>query len=89
MTMEKQLPEHYYTMLHELQAIDFVLVELTLYLDTHPFDNQAIQQYNQCTQKRMQLAQCFEVEFGPLQSYGRAYTRHPWQWVETPWPWQV
>jgi spore coat protein JB len=87
--LEKQLPAHYYTQLHELQAIDFVLVELTLYLDTHPLDSHALEQYNQCAQKRMQMARQFEAEFGPLQSYGRSFSKHPWQWVETPWPWQV
>jgi spore coat protein JB len=87
--MEKQLPGHYYTMLQDLQAVDFVLVELTLYLDTHPLDSHSIQHYNQCAQKRMQLAHQFEAEFGPLKSYGQSFTRQPWQWVETPWPWQV
>jgi len=86
---ENQLPEHYYTMLEELQAVDFVLVELNLYLDTHPFDGAAIQQYNQCAQKRMQLAHQFQMEFGPLMPFGHAFSKHPWQWVETPWPWQV
>ncbi|MCR8634617.1 spore coat protein CotJB [Paenibacillus radicis (ex Xue et al. 2023)] len=87
--MEQQLPEQYYTKLQELQAVDFVLVELTLYLDTHPTDVQALKQYNQCAHTRMKLAHEFESAFGPLQSYGRSYSRHPWQWVETPWPWQV
>jgi hypothetical protein len=30
------LPDSYYTQLRDLQAVDFVLVELMLYLDTHP-----------------------------------------------------
>ncbi|SDI20541.1 spore coat protein CotJB [Paenibacillus naphthalenovorans] len=87
--MQQPLPEHFYTMLQELQAIDFVLVELTLYLDTHPLDVQAIQQYNQHAHQRMHLARRFETEFGPLMAYGHSYSRHPWQWIETPWPWQV
>jgi spore coat protein JB len=87
--MDRKLPEHFYTMLEELQEVDFVLVELTLYLDTHPLDSQAIQQYNQFAQKRMQLAGRFEMEFGPLKSFGQSFTRQPWQWIDTPWPWQV
>jgi spore coat protein JB len=87
--VEYQIPAQYYARLEELQTVDFVLVELTLYLDTHPLDNQAIQQYNQCAQKRMQLAHQFEVEFGPLKSFGQSFSRQPWQWVDTPWPWQV
>jgi spore coat protein JB len=83
------MPEHYYTRLQELQAVDFVLVELTLYLDTHPLDAQALQQYNQCAHQRQQLCHQFEAEFGPLKHFGHSYSGQPWQWVETPWPWQV
>ncbi|AEI39754.1 spore coat protein CotJB [Paenibacillus mucilaginosus] len=85
----KALPEQFYTQLQELQAIDFVLVELTLYLDTHPGDAQAIAQYNQFAQYRMGLAHQFQQEFGPLTSYGHSFSKQPWEWVEVPWPWQV
>jgi spore coat protein JB len=87
--MSNPMPDHFYKQLHDLQAVDFVLVELTLYLDTHPDDMASIQQYNQFAQKRMEMAQKFELEFGPLMPFGHSFTRHPWQWVETPWPWQV
>jgi spore coat protein JB len=87
--MSSQVPERYYECLYDLQAVDFVLVELTLYLDTHPDDLGSIQQYNQFAQKRMHLAKQFELEFGPLMPFGHSYTKQPWQWVEAPWPWQV
>lgn len=87
--MKQPLPPHYYTLLEELQAIDFVLVELTLYLDTHPEDAQALEQFNKCVQQRQHLAQRYESEFGPLLQFGRSYSGYPWQWVEPPWPWQV
>lgn len=87
--MSHALPEHYYSKLQELQAVDFVLIELTLYLDTHPQDHQALHQYNQCAQNRMQLAHQFEMEFGPLKSYGQGFSKQPWQWIDSPWPWQV
>ncbi|NOU69500.1 spore coat protein CotJB [Paenibacillus sp. LMG 31461] len=86
---ERALPEAYYTQLRDLQAVDFVLVELTLYLDTHPDDLSVLQQYNQFAHKRMHMAQQFEMEFGPLMPFGHSFTKAPWQWVETPWPWQV
>src|SRR5699024_6461903 len=44
--MNKTLPPDYYELLEEIQAVDFVLVELTLYLDTHPHDFDAIEQFN-------------------------------------------
>lgn len=86
--VQNQLSEEYYHLLHELQAVDFVLVELTLYLDTHPNDQAAIQQFNQFAQKRHQLAYQYEAQFGPLLQF-RSFSRYPWQWAEPPWPWQV
>lgn len=87
--MQNQMPDEYYCMLKELQELDFVLVELTLYLDTHPMDTLAIQQFNQMAAKRQQLAGHFEMKFGPLLGFGHSYSRSPWQWNDTPWPWQV
>jgi spore coat protein JB len=87
--MAKTLPSEYYQQLEEIQTADFVLVELTLYLDTHPTDMQAIQQYNQYAQYSKQLKEKFESNFGPLQqrSVNRANDR--WAWSSEPWPWQV
>jgi len=85
--MEKKVDEQFYKLLHELQAIDFVLVELNLYLDTHPTDIQAIQQFNQFAQARAQVAARYEAAYGPLVQ--RSFSQAPWQWSETPWPWQV
>lgn len=85
----RQLPAEYYQMLEQLQAVDFVLVELTLYLDTHPTDMDAINQFNQFSKERRQLKKAFEQQFGPLLQYGNSYTSYPWNWADSPWPWQV
>jgi len=81
--------EAYYKLLHELQQLDFVLVELTLYLDTHPYDMQAVQQFNQFAQRRLQVAQAYESRYGPLLQFGHSFSRYPWDWSNAPWPWQV
>ena len=75
--------------LEELQKVDFALVELSLYLDTHPNDLQAVRQFNQLAQRRAQIAYAFETKYGPLMQFGHSYSRFPWQWPDTPWPWQV
>jgi spore coat protein JB len=85
----KQMPKEYYELLEQLQAVDFALVDLTLYLDTHPHDYQAIQQFNQLAQKRKQLKKQYETSYGPLQQYGNSYSNYPWNWDDAPWPWQV
>ena len=87
--MSKKMPPEYYQLLEEIQAIDFVLVELNLYLDTHPNDVDAVKQFNEAAQKSMHLKHNFEQKFGPLMHFGRSYSGYPWNWDDTPWPWQV
>lgn len=73
----------------ELQQLDFVLVELTLYLDIHRDDKQAIEQFNRTAQQRARVAAAYEAEFGPLLQFGLSYSRYPWDWAQSPWPWQL
>jgi spore coat protein JB len=73
----------------ELQAIDFVLVELTLYLDTHPDDTQAIAQFAQFQRRKTALMAQFESAFGPIRGFGNSPVGSQWTWAEGPWPWQV
>ncbi|CAM3448659.1 spore coat protein CotJB [Marinicrinis lubricantis] len=87
--MKASIGPEYYDMLLKLQETDFVLVELNLYLDTHPHDMAALQQYNRCAQHRKQLAEQFELRYGPLMHFGHSYSKHPFAWPDTPWPWQV
>lgn len=84
-----QVPAAYYQLMEQLQAVDFVLVELTLYLDTHPGDQQSIQQFNQFAKERKRLKKLFESQFGPLLQYGNSYSAYPWNWSDSPWPWEV
>lgn len=85
----KPVPNEYYQIMGELQVVDFILVELTLYLDTHPDDVEAINQFNQFAKERKRIKKAFESQFGPLLEYGNSYSGYPWNWKDTPWPWQV
>jgi len=87
--MSKTMPPEYYELLEELQAVDFVLVELTLYLDTHPEDYNAINQFNHYAKQSKQLRKQYEKQYGPLMQYGKSYSGYPWNWDDAPWPWQV
>jgi len=89
MQQQQTLSDDYYRCLLELQTVDFVLVELTLYLDTHPGDEQAVRQFNENAKRRAQLAYQFESKFGPLMQFGHSFSGFPWNWPQTPWPWQV
>ncbi|MDR0270957.1 MAG: spore coat protein CotJB [Paenibacillus sp.] len=81
--------QQYYELLERIQVVDFALVELNLYLDTHPDDLKRIEQYNQLAQERIPLVRRFQELYGPLMHFGHAYSRFPFEWPQTPWPWQV
>ena len=87
--MAKPLPQEYYMQLEEIQAADFVVMELTLYLNTHPTDQQAIAQYNQFARHSKQLKRVFESQFGPLQQGSLNPSQTIWAWSDSPWPWQI
>lgn len=85
----KQMPPEYYQLLEQLQAVDFVIVDLTLYLDTHNDDAEAIKQFNHFAKERKKLKKVIESKFGPMQQFGNSYSGYPSNWDDSPWPWQV
>lgn len=75
------------SMLTYLMELDFALVETTLYLDTHPTDDNALKLHNTLVDKYKNLECAYESKFGPLTS--KSKSMNPWQYVEEPWPWQI
>ena len=71
-------------LLKEITAVDFSIIDLHLYLNTHPTDRNALTTYNSLVTKAHMLKQNYERSFGPL-SYG-SYSPCPWQWINEPWP---
>lgn len=78
-----------YRMLEEIQAVGFVLIELNLYLDTHPDDERALREFNTYGQQLRRLKTQYEARYGPLLSSGYSPSQFPWKWVNEPWPWDM
>ena len=76
-------------LLKSLMELDFIAVDLGLFLNTHPDDNDAIAAYNQVITAADTVRMKYEETFGPLCSF-RSYAANTqaWQWMENPWPWQ-
>jgi len=74
-------------LLKEIMAVDFTIVELNLYLDTHPGDRNALMLYNSNVQRSRMLRQRYESMYGPLNAL-MSTSSYPWQWIEGPWPWE-
>lgn len=74
-------------LLEEVMAADFYLVELNLYLDTHPCDQNAINLLNQSIQRARMIRDNYERFYGPLTAMN-SFSKYPYQWIESPWPWE-
>ncbi|MBP3381765.1 MAG: spore coat protein CotJB, partial [Clostridia bacterium] len=53
------------TLLQRIRAYDFAIVEMNLFLDTHPTDEQALCLFHMYQEKREQLISAYEASFGP------------------------
>lgn len=73
-------------MLKELQALDFKLYDLQLYLDTHPFDEEALCLYQDTVDEAADKREEYENKYGPLTAVNAA-TECEWLWISNPWPW--
>ncbi len=73
--------------LKEIQELDFRMLDLQLFLDTHPFETKAVEEFNSASKKLGAMKTHYERLYGPLMLTGDNYTT-PWQWIEGPWPWQ-
>ena len=77
-------------MLKRLQEMEFVAIELNLYLDTHPCDSDALNDYNCAVEMVRKLMAEYEVCFCPLLPFCMAVTKDDkWQWADGPWPWAM
>lgn len=75
-------------MLREIGMIDFVVIEMTLYLDTHPNDRNAIEYFNHYIRLKNQALRDYAAKYGPLTlSTADSYSKE-WKWATKPMPWE-
>lgn len=74
--------------LAELQALEFVLEELGLYLDTHQDDSEAFALYQQYAALEKSGREKYEAMYGPLCKTSVASQKSFHAWLRDPWPWE-
>ncbi|MEA4815445.1 hypothetical protein SDC9_210273 [bioreactor metagenome] len=76
-------------LLSRLTALDFMAVDIALFLNTHPEKMEAIKFYNRIIMMADTLREEYEKSYGPLCSF-RSYAQNEnkWDWINNPWPWQ-
>lgn len=74
--------------LAELQALEFVITELGLYLDTHSDDEEAFQLFQQYVALEREGRAKYVSMYGPLFQTDAADCK-TYTWLHDPWPWEV
>lgn len=74
------------TALSQLQALEFVLLELGTYLDTHSDDTEAFTLFQQMSEMERNARANYEKQFGPLTRRAAAADSR-YTWLNDPWPW--
>jgi spore coat protein JB len=71
----------------QIQAIAFSMLDLRLFLNTHPRDMTAISLFNKYKVKYDAAVAEFERQHGP---YNTNYdtSGNMWHWIDDPWPWE-
>ena len=75
------------TPLNELMAIDFVVDELSLYLDTHKDDKEAFEQYQSVLALSREAHKRYVETCGPLTKTDMLGMKK-YAWLNDPWPWE-
>ncbi len=72
-----------------IQEVQFVCIELNLFLDTHPNDKCALRDFNCFSKHLKELIEMYECNFGPLFNFGLSQNPGRWMWNDPLWPWQI
>ncbi len=73
----------------QIQQWQFTLVDLNLYLNTHPMDKMALITYNTLAKQLHELIMAYNTKFGPIMGFGHAEGGvEEFLWIKSPWPWQ-
>ncbi len=75
-------------LLKELMQLDFMAVDLALYLNTHPDEKEAIEEYNKIIRATDVVREKYEAMYGPLCSFRSISKEDRFDWTDNPWPWQ-
>jgi spore coat protein JB len=76
-------------LLKKLSILDFMLMDLGLYLNSYPTCQKALAIHSQAAKDAEHLRQEYETKFGPLRSCSPYSDHTSWRWTQTPWPWET
>lgn len=75
-------------LMDKINQYSFAVNEATLFLDTHPFDTEALAYFQKYRALRVEAIQEYAKYYAPLVIDYAVSDNTPWSWVNEPWPWE-
>lgn len=75
-------------LMQKISELQFAAVDLNLFLDTHPDNQEALTLYKNVVNTLNSVKYDYETMYGPL-SPAMSSCDAPFEWVKDPWPWQI
>ncbi|MDD3369497.1 MAG: spore coat protein CotJB [Lachnospiraceae bacterium] len=90
MNPRKQMTPEQRKLLHDISVLDFVVVEMTLFLDTHPDNKEAMDYISQYIRMKNRASHEYALKYEPLTIDEAAYSvqARDWCWNDGPMPWE-
>lgn len=77
------------TLLRQIMELQFTAIELNLFLDTHPDNQEALRDIAVVNDKLAEMIREYERQYGPLFPFSPKVDTKTWRWIEEPWPWEM
>ena len=75
-------------LMNKINQYSFAMNEANLYLDTHPFDMEALVYFQKYRELRVDAVKEYAKYYAPLCIDYAVSDKTPWSWVNEPWPWE-
>ena len=75
-------------LMDKINCYSFAMNEANLFLDTHPFDMEALAYFQKYRDLRVEAVKEYAKYYAPLAIDYAVCDKTPWSWVNEPWPWE-
>ena len=75
-------------LMDKINQYSFAMNEANLFLDTHPFDQEALAYFQKFRELRIEAVKEYAKYYAPLCIDYAVCEKTPWSWVNEPWPWE-
>ena len=81
------MKERQIQLMRRISAMNFAVWELHLFLDSHPYNQDAARKHREYQMKLKELKEEYKRLYGA--PYENSEETCRWQWINSPWPWQL